>query len=293
MRKTFVEIGTKVVDEYEKAAILLGDIGAFGFRNLIARHPRRVFNIGILEQSMIGVAAGMASNGRVPIVHTIAPFLIDRAFEQVKVDFGYQNLPVNLVSVGASYDYSSLGCTHHAPEDVGILSQIPGVNIFIPGHAEEFRVQFLDNWDNGGINYFRLSESQNSSINQTNYGDAHSIKSGRLLTILVVGPLLDTVVDAVRDLDVEILYVNSVLSDQAIPIPMAIPSGKLLIVEPYYSGFILGKVVDQLSERGTRISQIGVPKSFIRKYGTVEEIQKYLNLDSHSIRAKVQELISK
>lgn len=293
MRKTFVDIGTQVVDGNEKATILLGDIGAFGFRNLIARHPKRVFNIGILEQSMIGVAAGMASNGHVPIVHTIAPFLIDRAFEQVKVDFGYQNLPVNLVSVGASYDYSSLGCTHHAPEDIGILSQIPGVNFFMPGHAEEFRAQFLDNWDNGGINYFRLSESQNSSVNQTNHGDAHLIKSGNLLTILVVGPLLDSVADAVRDLDVEILYVNSALSDQVLSMPTGIPSGKILIVEPYYSGFILGKMIDQLSERGARISQLGVPKSFIRKYGSVQEIQKYLNLDSPSIRAKVQELISK
>jgi transketolase len=291
VRKTFVEVSTQVVNSNDKATILLGDIGAFGFRNLISQFPNRVFNLGILEQSMIGVGAGMASSGYIPTIHTIAPFLIDRAFEQIKVDFGYQTLPVNLVSVGASFDYSSLGCTHHGPEDVGILSQIPGVNFFIPGHAEEFRSQFLDNWNNGGINYFRLSESQNTSPVATNHGEPVIIKTGKLMTILVVGPLLDQVIEAVRDLDVEVLYVSSVLADHDLAIPTEISSKQVLIIEPYYSGFLLGKILDQISSLNVKISQIGVPKQFIRKYGTYREILKYTNLDTASIRLKVKELL--
>ena len=98
------------------------------------KHPLRAHNIGILEQSTIGLAAGLSLAGHFPIVHTIAPFLVERAYEQIKIDLGYQQLGSNLVSVGGSYDYAGLGCTHHCPADVGILNKIPGIEIIVPGH---------------------------------------------------------------------------------------------------------------------------------------------------------------
>jgi transketolase len=293
MRKAFVEVCEEIIHNNENAAVLLGDIGAFGFRGLISQYPKRVMNLGILEQAMIGVGAGIDSNGKIPIIHTIAPFLIDRAFEQIKVDFGYQKLAANLVSVGASFDYSSLGCTHHAPEDIGILSQIPGVNIFIPGHREEFKTQFLSNWNTGAINYFRLSESQNETVNNTNLGDVNLVKSGGKVTVLVVGPLLDQVIPAVEDLDVEILYINSFLSNKQLSLPLTNKCEQLLIVEPYYSGFLASKLISEVSAQNIAITQLGVPKKFIRKYGKYEELLKYSMLDSESIRYKVEELLSR
>ena len=146
MRKTFTSTASKIIKENKNTALLLGDIGVYGFRDILSAHPERAFNIGILEQSMVSMAAGLASEGIIPIIHTIAPFIVERALEQIKVDFGYQKLPGNFVSVGASFDYAKLGCTHHCPGDVNILSNIPKVNIFIPGHAKEFENQLLNNF---------------------------------------------------------------------------------------------------------------------------------------------------
>ena len=85
------------------------------------KYPKRIYNIGILEQSMISMAAGLSNEGLKPIVHTIAPFIVSRAYEQLKIDFGYNKLNGNFVSIGASYDYASLGCTHHCPEDINLM----------------------------------------------------------------------------------------------------------------------------------------------------------------------------
>ena len=88
------------------------------------------------------MAAGLSKVGLNPVVHTIAPFLIERAYEQIKLDFGYQKLDVNLVSVGGSFDYSKLGCSHHCYNDVSILSHFKRCSIVIPGSENEFLILF-------------------------------------------------------------------------------------------------------------------------------------------------------
>jgi transketolase len=125
MRKQFISTIENCLENDARLILLLGDIGVFGFRNAFEKFADRVFNIGILEQSSIGLASGLAKMKLIPVVHTIAPFLVERSFEQIKIDCAYQNIAVNLVSVGASYDYASLGCTHHCPADVALLKNIP------------------------------------------------------------------------------------------------------------------------------------------------------------------------
>ena len=127
MRKQFVNTFESLISTDENLVLLLGDIGVFGFRNSFTKFPERVMNVGVLEQSTVGMAAGLARMGMNPVIHTIAPFLVERAYEQIKVDFGYQKLGCNLVSVGGSYDYAALGCTHHCPGDVGVLQNIPDI----------------------------------------------------------------------------------------------------------------------------------------------------------------------
>ena len=100
----------------KKLFLILGDIGVYGFKNILK--SKRGINIGILEQASISFAAGLAKIGFIPIFHTIATFMVGRAFEQLKLDFGYNKLNGNFISVGASYDYAALGCSHHCPEDI-------------------------------------------------------------------------------------------------------------------------------------------------------------------------------
>jgi len=293
LRKEFTDTATKVIKENKNSALLLGDIGVFGFKNLLSAYPERVFNIGILEQSMVSVAAGLASEGIIPIVHTIAPFIVERALEQIKIDFGYQKLPGNFVSVGASFDYTKLGCTHHCPGDVNILSNVPRMNIFMPGHAKEFEDQFLKNWDSGQANYYRLSEQINSEPEYLGLGEIRKLKKGSMGLLIAVGPFLREALKCLTELDIEIHYTNSINGLNSMKIESEFPGKKVIILEPYYSGALLLKIIEQLSTNGCEVLQIGVPKDFLEKYGNYQEVLQHLKLDSTSIRNKVENFLNK
>ena len=158
MRKQFVLTTEDVMAKDERLVVLLGDISVFGFRNAFQQFPGRIHNIGICEQAMTSVAAGLSKEGLVPVIHSIAPFVVERCFEQIKVDFCYQKLGGNIVSVGGSYDYAALGCTHHCPGDVAILHALPGMEIVVPGAPQEYDQLFRTAYANGQPTYFRLSE---------------------------------------------------------------------------------------------------------------------------------------
>ena len=133
MRKRFYELATHALQDDARAAIVLAEIGA----SELPRHHERLFNVGIREQLMIGVAAGLALEGLRPIVHSYTPFLVERPYEQIKLDLGHQDVGAILVSTGASYDGATAGRTHQAPGDVALLSALPGWTIHVPGHPDE------------------------------------------------------------------------------------------------------------------------------------------------------------
>ena len=138
MRKQFVNTVKEIIEKDKNLFLILGDIGVYGFREVFQKYFKQIINIGILEQSTISFSAGLSKCGFIPVVHTIAPFIVERSLEQIKIDYGYQNLRGNLVSIGGSYDYAALGCTHHCPGDINILKSIPNIEIIVPGNSEEF-----------------------------------------------------------------------------------------------------------------------------------------------------------
>lgn len=292
MRKKFNSVVSALVEHDKDAILLLGDIGVYNFHKTLEDFPDRAFNIGILEQSMVGVAAGFSLQGYTPIVHTIAPFIVERAFEQIKIDFGYQGLPGNFVSVGASFDYAALGCTHHCPGDVNLLSNIPGVNVFVPGDEKEFEYLFRNNWKNGQLNYFRLSELQNSKTQNSSEGSFSQIKSGNLGTIIVVGPILDRVLEATEHIDAELLYLNSFPKDGLNLQDFDCVSNNLVIIEPYYSGLVLQNLSPMLAKNAHRILQIGVPRKFLTNYGNVEDHYTSIGFDPPQLFTRISNFLN-
>lgn len=111
-RAAFISTMQQILDEDESVVLLLGDISCFAFRESFAKHPTRCLNVGICEQASVSLAAGLAMSGLYPVYHTIDAFLARRAYEQLKLDFGEQNLPGMFVTVGGLKDYASLGPTH-------------------------------------------------------------------------------------------------------------------------------------------------------------------------------------
>jgi len=292
MRKKFNSVVSALMEQDKDAILLLGDIGVYNFHKTLDDFPDRAFNIGILEQSMVGVAAGFSLEGYTPIVHTIAPFIVERAFEQIKIDFGYQGLPGNFVSVGASFDYAALGCTHHCPGDVNLLSNIPGVNVFVPGDDQEFEYLFRNNWKNGQLNYFRLSEHQNSVSQNLSGGSFSQLKTGRLGTIIVVGPVLDRVLEATEHIDADLLYLNSFPKDGLNLSNFDCISNKLVIIEPYYSGLVLQNLSPILAKNAHRILQIGVPRKFLTNYGSVDEHYTSIGFDPPQLFTRISNFLN-
>ena len=292
MRKQFVSTFESLIKKDSKLSLLLCDIGVFGFRNSIAKYPNRVMNIGILEQSTIGVACGMSRSGLIPVIHTIAPFLVERAFEQIKIDFGYHNIGCNLVSVGASYDYASLGCTHHCPADVALLKNIPGIEILTPGHPLEFDSLFRQIYKNGNPSYFRLSEKSNIKSNKVKFGKANLIKKGEKATIIAIGPVLDVTLQAAEYEDVDILYYSTIIPFDSKALQKSMEKKtKIMVIEPFYSGTISDLIIESLNQKSIMIKSIGVPKEFLRNYGLAEQHDNAIGFTSKNISKELKKLI--
>jgi transketolase len=291
MRKTFASTVATIIKENENSSLFLGDIGVFAFRELISNYPNRAFNIGILEQSMIGVAAGFSKKKLVPFIHTIAPFLVERALEQIKVDLGYQRLSANLVSVGASFDYAALGATHHCPGDIGILQTIEDIQLFVPGSPEELQFQIEKNWDNGKLNYFRLSESSNKTHVDMHSNSWAKISNGSRGTIVVIGPVLDEVLEYAIRSNFEVYYCNQVNRNAEL-ISQLQSSEKLIIIEPYYSGPFFKVVKEIFEKKAIRYLEIGIPVEFSRLYGKTSDHYAYFGMTKEKIASRIEAFAS-
>src|ERR1700730_2446327 len=159
MRTVFAETASALLDEDPLAAVVLAEISSDMFGKAAARHPDRVLNVGIREQLMVSVGGGLSMLGSGPNVHTCTPFLVERAYEQVKLDLGHQGVHAVLVSIGASYDAARAGRTHQAPEDVALMDSVPGFSVVVPGHPDEVPDMLRTAMGalNSGSAYVRLS----------------------------------------------------------------------------------------------------------------------------------------
>ncbi len=291
MRKQFVITTEELLKNDDKLIVLLGDIGVFGFNKSFINYPDRIYNIGILEQSTIGIAAGLAMSGFIPVVHTIAPFIVERGLEQLKLDFGYQQLGGNFISVGSSYDYAALGCTHHCPADIGTLLNIPEMEIIIPGTSEEFDKLFKQAYKDNHPTYYRLTERENNSSQKVRFGQAEIIKKGELATVIAIGPTLKAVLEACENKNVTILYYTTISPFDVKTLQENCQTGKILLCEPYYSGQLAYKITKSLYPKPVIIDYIGVKHEFLRNYGQAEEHDEFIGLTKKNIEEKIIKLI--
>lgn len=155
MRKKFVELCKNELKKNQNSYVLLGDIGVGGFVQDDETLPPRVLNMGIAEQALIGFASGLSSTEGNVIVHTISPFLVERAYEQIKLNCGYNAKKLVLVSANGPFDYEKLGPTHHCPADVNLLSLIPNVEIRTPSTVEDFEKCFDEAMESTSSYYIR------------------------------------------------------------------------------------------------------------------------------------------
>ena len=288
MRKQFKKTVLELASSDDRIVTILGDVSVYLFNKYKEKFPTRFYNMGICENTLISVAAGLSSQGLVPFVHTIAPFLTERSYEQIKLDLCYNRFGANIVTCGASFDYAWDGATHHCYADLAILRMLPGMEVIQPGSCKELDVLLRSQYANGNPTYFRLSDYPHSIDMPVEFGKGVILKNaGAEVTVMTAGPILPNVIDACDDLNVNIVYFHTIKPiDRDLIAKFA--DTKILVV---HDAFGLQEAINEVP--GLRSSYHGLPDAFCVWYGTLKDIRRKIGLDVESIRELVQKTIAK
>jgi transketolase len=286
MRDAFARTATALLADDPRTAVVLADISADAFTAAARDHPDRVVNVGIREQLLMGVAGGLALTGLRPIAHSYAPFLVERAYEQVKLDLDHQGVGAVLVSVGASYDASASGRTHHSPGDVALIDTLdPHWTVHVPGHRDEVPALLRAAARHDEPVYLRLAGEENSRAHSAG-GRLLPLRRGRAATVVAVGPMLDPVLAATEGLDVTVAYTHT-------PRPFDgaglrdLAGDAVVLVEPYLAGTSSRLVAEALPDRPHRLLALGVGRADPRDYGTVADHAARHGLDPAALRRRI------
>ncbi|MGG7611801.1 transketolase family protein, partial [Streptomyces sp. ZG43] len=243
MRDRFADTVHQLMDADPRVALVIAEISRDRLQDAITAHPDRVVNVGIREQLLVSAGAGLALSGLRPVLHTFASFLVERPFEQVKLDFGHQGVGGVLVSSGASYDMASGGYTHMSPGDVALLDTLPGWTVHVPGHPDEAEALVRAAVAAGDDKvYVRLSERTNAEGRALDGTRFRQVREGRPgAAVVAVGPMLDTVLAATEGLGLTVLYATTVrpfdgAGLRRAAVDPARGTAQVVLVEPYLAG---------------------------------------------------------
>ncbi|MEU2908482.1 transketolase family protein [Streptomyces massasporeus] len=290
MRDRFAPVLSRLLDEDPRVAVVLAAIGTDGFAAAARRHPGRVVDVGIREQLLIGASAGLALTGLRPVVHTFASFLVERPFEQVKLDLGHQEAGAVLVSAAASFDWPAGGYTHMAPGDVALLDTLDGWTVHVPGHPDEAETLLRHAVAAGDDKvYVRLSVQANGQALPVDGERFRTVRTGRSGVVVAVGPMLDAVLAATEGLDVTVLYATSVRPFDGAALRRATETAgtDVVLVEPYLAGTSTAAANDALSDVPHRVLGLGVGRRELRRYGRLEEHVAAHGLDAPALRERI------
>jgi transketolase len=286
MRDRFYRSAQAALEDDDRVAVVLAEIGV----SQMPKHAR-LYNVGIREQLMIGVAAGLALEGYRPVAHSYTPFLVERPYEQIKLDLGHNDLGAVLVSTGASYDASTSGRTHQAPADVALLSALAGWTIEVPGHPDELDRAFTQALARDDRVYIRMSEETNTA--RADGERVNVIRRGSDGTpfVVAVGPTLSPTLEATTELDVTVAYLSRVRPFDADGLARAVTGTDVVLVEPYLAGTSSAEVSRALADRPHRLLALGVQNVELRRYGTGREHRAAHGLDAAGIRRSLDEFL--
>ena len=289
MRERFARVATGLLDSDPRLAVVLADISSDLFDAAKVRHPDRVVNLGIREQLLISVAGGMSLAGIRPIAHTFASFLIERPFEQIKLDLNHQAASAGaiLVSSGASFDYSASGRTHQSPGDVALLGTLPGWTVHVPGHADEAEPLLRSTAASDGLVYLRLSALANAAPLARRSDGFTVLRRGSEATVLAVGPLADAVIAATAGMDVTVLYAPTIRPFDQQTLRATLSAPVVVAAEPYLAGTSVPEVAVALADLPHRVLGLGVGREELRHYGTPQQHQAAHGLDAASLHTQI------
>jgi len=183
MRQTFVQKLMDLASKNSNLMIITGDLGYSVFEPIMQKYPNNFLNVGIAEQNMIGIAAGMALSKKRVYVYSITPFSTARPLDQIRMDVCYHNLPVTIIGTGAGLSYGTLGPSHHGTEDLALMRALPNMVVCAPADKFEFSKLMDISSNSKSPMYMRIGRSKEPDV----YMAVPNLKIGKALSVFDEG----------------------------------------------------------------------------------------------------------
>jgi len=297
--KKMAEIGSKD----ERIVVLTADLMRSNRTGDFQKaHPERFFNIGIAEQNMMGIAAGLALDGKIPFVSTMATFATMRACEQVRTDICYANLPVRIVATHGGLT-TGAGPTHYGQEDLAIMRSLPNITVIAPGDPNQIGkvVEAAIDWE--GPMYIRIGRGGEPIVYQEEYeykiGKAITINDGNDLTLIATGSIVFHAVMAAEKLAKEgiaarVIDMHTIKPlDREVVIKAAQETGAIITAEDHtIFGGLGSAVAEVLADEGIacKFKRLGIPDLFAG-YGEPEYLYNLYGYDAEGIYKTAKDLL--
>lgn len=288
MRTNFINQLIEEARHNDKIFLLVGDLGYHVIEPFAEEFPDRFLNVGIAEQNMAGIAAGLAMTGYNVYFYSIGNFPTIRCLEQIRNDIAYHQANVKVVSVGAGYAYGSLGATHQATEEIGALRVLPNMVVATPGDPLEARAITKISASYDGPMYIRLGKAGEKTVHTEDsinlkIGDICSVitREGNQTAVLACGNILDAALHQINDENLNydlysVPFVKPINKEQLINIVKTHPAGLITIEEHQSScgmGSAIVEVLNDLYYEGNievypKVKRIAIPDEFADVVGT-------------------------
>lgn len=286
MRTAYLDALYDLASKDSRVYALISDNGAIVYDRFRKDFEKQYLNLGISEENMLGIAAGMANCGKIPFAYTIGAFLAYRALEFIRNDICLQNMNVKIVGTGAGETYSALGPTHHSTEDLGCLRSLPNLMIVSPASPMEVKKATVAAYEHNGPIYLRLGTNKEPEIYQSDYkfeiGKGVLVREGEDITLIATGSMVKDVLDVAELLQEDGIRARVINMHTIKPIDREIvlcaieETGKIITVEDHnIIGGLGSAVAEVIAESGQAVMfrRMGLRK-FSRGYGLYDQIKE-------------------
>ncbi len=306
MRRTCLDTVYELAKRDPRVVFIGSDLGPGTLDEMKREMPDRFFMEGIQEQHVIGMAAGMAMEGYIPFVNTIATFITRRCYEQVAVDLCLHNLPVRLIGNGGGLVYAPLGPTHLAIEDLAIMRALPNMTVVAPTDADEMRRFIPETLDHPGPVYIRLGKGGDPVVSNDedgfNIGKAIELRPAGAVAMITTGVMANralTAADTLADDGVRCGVVNMHTLkplDEEMILQLAKTAKLLVTLEEHTTIGGLGSAVsdvlaDRFEGRPPALKRIGIPDTFPKEYGSQDTMMETFGLQPPQIAEAIRSAV--
>jgi len=305
VRSAFFQALLELAESDERIYLLVGDLGFGVVEPFRQKFPKRFLNVGVAEQNLTGLAAGIALTGGIVFTYSIANFPVLRCLEHIRNDVCYHRANVKIVSIGGGYSYGALGMTHHSTEDIAILRALPEMTVVAPGDPYEAREATRAVAAHQGPCYLRLGRAGEPAVHSSRVdfqlGRAIQIRAGDDLTLISTGALLGTAVtvaDMLRSegVSTRVLSMHTVKPLDVDAVLRAARETRAVITLEEHSiiGGLGGAVAECLAEEGhckVPFRRIGIPSSFCAQFGSQDYLRSRCGLSPDRIIAFLEPML--